>query len=277
MAQSKSGYIELDGDKIYYEEAGEGETLLLGHAGFVDSGMWDGQWGAFAERYHVVRFDMRGFGKSSAIDRAVSRREEITAVLDHLKVEKAHLLGCSMSGTTVIDYTLEHPERVTSLTAVSADPSGFEMQGEPPPEFAQMMEAVQKGDLKTVNELQVHLWVDGGFRKPEQIDRMVRERALGMNKIAVENGTFMKADMQPPVDALTPPAIGRLGEIKVPTLVIAGANDGTTPPDLVRETAELILGHRWHLMRGAGHLPMVERPDDYAALLRDFLASIGHG
>ena len=65
--------------------------------------------------------------------------------------------------------------------------------------------------------------------------------------------------------------------LTLPTLVIAGANDGTTPPDLVRETAELILGHRWALMRGAGHLPMVERPDDYAALLGEFLASIGHG
>ncbi|MCA0458152.1 MAG: alpha/beta hydrolase [Chloroflexi bacterium] len=273
MAQSKSGYIELDGDKIYYEEAGEGETLLLGHAGFVDSGMWDGQWGAFAERYHVVRFDMRGFGKSSAIDRAVSRREEITAVLDHLKVEKAHLLGCSMSGTTVIDYTLEHPERVTSLTAVSADPSGFEMQGEPPPEFAQMMEAVQKGDLKTVNELQVHLWVDGGFRKPEQIDRMVRERALGMNKIAVENGTFMKADMQPPVDALTPPAIGRLGEIKVPTLVIAGALDNAEVVRGAKVTAEKINGARFVMIDGTAHVPNMEKPQEFNTLVLDFLAA----
>lgn len=59
-------------------------------------------------------------------------------------------------------------------------------------------------------------------------------------------------------------------------LAIAGANDGTTPPDLVRETAELIPGHRFHLMRGAGHLPMVEKPAEYAALLSRFLSEIGH-
>ena len=64
--------------------------------------------------------------------------------------------------------------------------------------------------------------------------------------------------------------------LTLPTLAIAGVNDGTTPPDLVRETAELILGHRFELMRGAGHLPMIERPQDYAALLADFLRSIGH-
>lgn len=59
--------------------------------------------------------------------------------------------------------------------------------------------------------------------------------------------------------------------------MIAGANDGTTPPDLVRETADLIRGHRWELMRATGHLPMVERPAEFIALLDDFLRSIGHG
>jgi len=64
--------------------------------------------------------------------------------------------------------------------------------------------------------------------------------------------------------------------LRLPTLVIAGANDGTTPPDLVRETADLIPGHRFALMRGVGHLPMVEKPAEYAALLDSFLQDIGH-
>lgn len=63
--------------------------------------------------------------------------------------------------------------------------------------------------------------------------------------------------------------------LTLPTLAIAGANDGTTPPDLVRETAELIRGSRFHLMRGAGHLPMIEKPQDYAAVLSEFLVSVG--
>jgi 3-oxoadipate enol-lactonase len=64
--------------------------------------------------------------------------------------------------------------------------------------------------------------------------------------------------------------------LRLPVLAIAGTRDGTTPPDLVRETAELIPGHRFHLMRGVGHLPMVEQPAEYAALLREFLTGIGH-
>jgi 3-oxoadipate enol-lactonase len=65
--------------------------------------------------------------------------------------------------------------------------------------------------------------------------------------------------------------------LTLPSLVIAGANDGTTPPDLVRETAELIRGHDWALMRGVGHLPMVDKPAEFTALLDTFLARIGHG
>ncbi len=94
------------------------------------------------------------------------RRDDLHYLLDHLKVEKAHLLGCSMGGEIVIDYTLEHPERVLSLIPVSAVPSGFQMQGKPPDELMQMMEAAQKGDLKRESELQIRVWVDGPFRQP---------------------------------------------------------------------------------------------------------------
>ena len=65
--------------------------------------------------------------------------------------------------------------------------------------------------------------------------------------------------------------------LTLPTLVIAGANDAATPPDLVRETADLIRGSRYHLIQGAGHVPTAEKPDEYATVLRDFLESIGHG
>ena len=62
----------------------------------------------------------------------------------------------------------------------------------------------------------------------------------------------------------------------LPTLAIAGANDASTPPDLVRETADLIRGHRFALIRGAGHIPPVEKPAEYAAILTQFLSEIGH-
>src|SRR6266567_1257955 len=64
MTKTMTGYVDLDDGKLYYEMAGDGDTLVLGHAGFVDSRMWDAQWDAFTQKYRVIRFDMRGYGKS---------------------------------------------------------------------------------------------------------------------------------------------------------------------------------------------------------------------
>ena len=73
--KTETGYVELKDGKIYYEVTGEGEPLVLSHAGFVDSGMWDDQWKPFAENYRVIRYDMRGYGKSSKLDAPVVRRD----------------------------------------------------------------------------------------------------------------------------------------------------------------------------------------------------------
>ena len=83
MINQKSGYFEYDGGKIYYETAGSGEPLIFAHAGFVDSRMWDTQWEFFAKHYQVVRFDMVGFGRSSAAIKPINRRDELAQLLNH--------------------------------------------------------------------------------------------------------------------------------------------------------------------------------------------------
>lgn len=272
MAQTTSGYLDLEGGKTYYETAGAGEALVLAHAGFVDSGMWDAQWAAFARHYRVIRFDMRGFGKSDMLQAPVSRRDDLYRLLKHLNVERAHLLGCSMSGTIVLDFALEHPEMLASLIVESAVPSGFEMQGAPPPHLMDMMGAVQQGDLAKASELQIRIWVDGMYRQPEQIDPQVRQRAAAMNQIAVNNGTWA-LDMQP-VDPLDPPAVGRLGMIHVPTLIVVGALDH---PEILRAAdlmASQIKGARKIIMPDAAHVPNMEQPAEFNRALLEFLREV---
>ena len=268
--KTETGYVELKDGKIYYEVAGEGEPLLLSHAGFVDSGMWDDQWKPFAEKYRVIRYDMRGYGKSSKLDVPVVRRDDLDKLLDHLKVEEAHLLGCSMGGEIVIDYTLEHPERVLSLIPVSAVPSGFQMRGKPPDELMQMMDAAQKGDLKRESELQIRVWVDGPFRQPDQVNAEVRKHAAKMNKIPVENATFIKADSQP-LNPLNPPAVQQLDTIKVPTLIIAGALDN---PEILRavDVMQAAISNAMQVViTEAAHVPNMEKPAEFNKAVLDFL------
>ncbi len=247
--------------------------MVLCHAGFVDSGMWDGQWEEFGRFFHVVRFDMRDYGKSGRAHGPVARRKDLEGLLDQLGIQRAVLTGCSMGGTTVLDFALEHPERAAALVLVSAVPGGFEMRGEPPADLLAMFAAMQQGDLAQVSELQLRLWVDGPFRQPEQVDPAVRQRAAEMNRIPVEHGTF-GLDTQP-VDPLDPPAVTRLNQIRVPTLIVAGALDD---PELLRAAEVMEQGipeAKKVIIAGAAHVPNMEKPAEFNREVLGFLADAG--
>ncbi len=270
MEKTTKDYMTLDGARIYYETAGQGDALLLAHAGFVDSRMWDEQFAFFARSYQVIRFDMRGFGRSDPAQGPVVRRDEIYSLMKHLGIPKAALIGCSMGGANVLDFALEHPDMAQALILVSTVPSGFEMQGEPPPGMMEMFSALQQNDLQRASELQIQLWVDGMFRKPEQVDPLVRQRAAEMNHTAVANQTFMKVDMQP-LHPLDPPAANRLKEVQVPTMVIAGELDH---PEILRAAtfmAQEIPSTKTCILPNSAHVPNMERPDEFNQAVINFL------
>ncbi len=267
------GVLSIEDSKLHYEVAGQGErTLVFSHAGFVDSRMWDPQWDFFAQRYRVVRYDLRGYGQSDPLDGPICRREDLYQLVRHLGIEKAAFIGCSLSGEIALDFALEHPGMVGALVIVSAVPSGFQMQGEPPPNLLEMIAAMQQGDLARVSELQLRLWIDGPFRASDQVDPALRKAAAEMNRIPVENQTWAKADSQP-LCPLNPPAATRLGEIQVPTLIVAGALDN---PEILRAadfmevnlpTAQKII------LPDSAHLPNMEKPAEFNRAVLSFLTN----
>lgn len=274
MVTASGRYINITGANIYTESAGSGDTVVLLHAGFLDSGMWDAQFEALSKTHHVVRYDQRGFGKSEPAAGPVSRHQELADVLDTLGISRATIIGCSQGGTAALDFALAHPEKVISLILVSATPSGFEMQGEPPADMLAMFGAAQQGDLARVSELQIKLWIDGGFRQADQVDSKVRTYAARMNKIAVERGTLFTADAQP-LNPLDPPAVQRLGEVNTPVLVIDG---GLDHPELLRAADVLvsnIRGARKLVIENAAHTPNMERPEVFDRAVLDFLQAQG--
>ncbi|GAB4169561.1 MAG: alpha/beta hydrolase [Roseiflexaceae bacterium] len=270
MAHGISGYVDVGDGNLYYEVAGDGEPLVLSHAGFVDSRMWDDQWEAFAQHYRVIRFDMRGFGKSDRADAPIVRRDDLYHLLKHIGIERATLLGCSMSGEIILDIALEHPELVAALVVVSAVPSGFELRGEPPRYLLEMMQVIGQGDLARASELQNRIWIDGSFREPDQVDPQIRRRAAEMNRIALANGTLLNVDLSP-LKPLDPPAVQRLTEVQVPVLIIVGELDD---PEILRAAdvmAAAISGARKEIISNAAHLPNMEQPAPFNQIVLDFL------
>lgn len=270
------GYFDLGDGKLYYEIGGaEGvqETLVLSHAAFLDSRMWDDQWAAFTPHYRVIRYDMRGYGKSDPVTGPRTRRQDLYRLLQHLGVQRAHLLGCSMGGEIVLDLALEHPELVASLVIVNGVPSGFELQGAPPPHLFEMIAALQQGNIDLASELQVRIWVDGPQRQPEQVNPTVRQRASMMNRIFVENGAWAIADLQP-LNPLTPPAVGRLGEVRAPTLLITGALDHAENLRAAQMMGAGIQGAQSVEIPATAHVPNLEASAVFNQAVLEFLAGV---
>ena len=265
----ESGYAPSDGAKIYFESAGAGPTVVFIHAGVSDRRMWDPQFDFFAKKFRVVRYDLRGFGKSEMPDLPYSNRADLGNVLLHLEIEKAVLIGCSMGGGAAIDFTLEHPERVTALLPVGAGVSGWNgWSDEAIRQWTELLRLAKEGEVERVREMEAAVWFDGPARDPSRIDPAYRQRA---QEIHTDN--FSLTRFEHPEEMLKPPAIGRLGEIRCPTLVLVGDSD---TPDLIKLATRLaneIPGARLATIANAAHLPSLEHPEEFNAIVNDFLLS----
>jgi 3-oxoadipate enol-lactonase len=268
---SEQGIAEINGAQIAYEVAGTGPPLTLIHAGIADKRMWEAQFATFAESYRVVRYDIRGYGQSTCPAGPYTMRADLRALLQHLGIARTHLLGISMGGSIAIDFTLDYPEMVSALIPVAAGISGEE--GAPNPElearWGEIDEASKRGDIDAANELELRIWVDGFGRTAGPVDPTVREKVRVMNAAALaREGEFEQAES---VNRLDPPAIGRLAEIAIPTLVIVGACDLPEVVASAEVLATRIPGAQKVVLPEVAHLPPLERPAEFNRLVLDFL------
>jgi pimeloyl-ACP methyl ester carboxylesterase len=262
-----TGTADVNGAVLYYEVAGEGEPLVLVHAGIADGRMWDAQVDAFSRRYRTIRYDLRGFGRSPMVPGPFSHHADLRALLDDLGIDRAALVGCSMGGGAVVDFALENPERAEALVLVGAAVGGLEFDEGPLGEWVELVAADEAGDLERVSELEVRMWVDGPRRGPDVVDPAVRDLVREMNLIALKN------EATQPGEELEPetPAASRLSQIRAPTLVLVGDEDRARTLAAADLLGGAIPGSRKTVMSGTAHLPNMERPEEFNRLVLDFL------
>lgn len=272
---TETGHAMVAGGRLYYEVDGQDEgaedrpALVLLHAGIADLRMWEPQVPSFAERYRVVRYDTRGFGGTTSEDVAFSNRQDLLELLDHLGVAQAHLVGCSRGGMIALDFTLEHPERVRSLVAVASGPGGFDAKvGDDLKALWSEMERLEEAkDWEPLTDLEVALWVDGPGQSADRVAPELRESVRGWILDSYRRHGQEKTEPQ----VLQPPAVGRLSEIRVPTLVILGDLDNDASLAASEALAAGVAGARRVVFRGAAHLPNLEQPERFSKVVLDFL------
>ena len=270
--QRNSGFANIDNAKIFYETAGKGIPLVMIHAGVADSRQWENEFSKFAQSYQVIRYDMRGYGKSEPVDGEFSHMSDLVSLLDTLGIyDPIILMGCSMGGGIAMDFALTYPSRVKALIMVGSGPSGLELDVPAPTKFTEAEKAFEAGDLDLVAEIETQIWFDGTDRTPEQVNPEMRKLLWEMNRIALGYEVKQLGKRLPNTQI---PAFDRLGDLDIPVLVIVGSHD--TPYILAAADymTEKISSVRKVIIEDAAHLPNMDQPDEFQGIVRDFLESL---
>ena len=261
----QTGYADIDGRKVYYEMKGQGPAIVLIHGFSLDSRMWDPQFDALASSHQVLRYDASGYGRSTVPDSSICGYDELAALLKFLGIRKATLVGMSMGGNEAIKLALEHPEMVEGLVTVATTLDGFTWRDPLRSQFRHILSVAKDSGLAKAREV----WLNDVLLTPvtgiapikAKIRQIVSEWPGGQFK----RGTF--ADFLP----LQPPAIKRLHEIRVPTLVLDGEHDDPNMLAIADTIAMRVPGAKKVIIPGSGHLMNLEQPEEFARLVKDFL------
>ena len=256
----ESGYAAVNGTRLYYEVAGSGEALVLAHGFTLDARMWDKQFEPFAEQYRVVRYDARGFGRSALPDGAeYSRVEDQCALMAHLGIARAHILGLSMGGALAIDFALAHPEMTRTLIAADAVMSGYRFSAHWSAMYKPVGDAPDEAAKKRA-------WLDCALFAPAREQPAVAAKLAQM--VAEYSGYhWRQSDRHRHGDA-----ISALERLRAPALAILGEHD---LPD-IHTVADLLAtraGARKAVVPGAGHMLPMEDPVAFNRIVLEFLAA----
>jgi pimeloyl-ACP methyl ester carboxylesterase len=256
-----SSFVQVAGSSLYYEECGTGaDAVVMLHDGIVHSAVWDGIWPAFCQRFHTVRYDRRGYGRSPVAGNWYSETDDLATILQHAGVTRATLVGSSHGGEIALNFTLAHPELVRRLVLV-----GPVVGGLPYTEhfFARAIansELLRKGD------------VPGGLKAWANDRYLIAPGNDAARKRLLELLIANPQDMTHSDQILPPrPALPRLGEIHVPTLILVGDAD---IPDVHAHAGAIEAGiprAQRMVIVGTGHIMYLEKPDQFAQIVMRFM------
>jgi len=270
--RTKSGFVNIDNARIYYETAGEGIPFVMIHAGVADSRQWNNEFAFFAQSYQVVRYDMRGYGNSEPVEGEFTHMRDLVGLLDALNLhEPMIIMGCSMGGGLAMDFALAHPARIKALIMVGSAPSGLQLDVPPSPKFAEAEKAFEAGDLDKVAEIETQIWFDGSGRTPEQVNQEMRALLYEMNRKALEYESRNLGKRLPNADVQ---AVDRLHELNIPLLIVLGNHDTAYIRAASDYMLEKLPSARKVEIDDAAHLPNMDQPPEFQAIVDAFLKSL---
>jgi pimeloyl-ACP methyl ester carboxylesterase len=264
-----SGFAEVKGTRLYFESTAEGDPIVLLHGFALDRRMWQDQFGALSARYRVIRYDLRGFGRSAPPgDTQYSHAEDLLALLRYLDISEADIVGLSLGGGVALDFALTHPDKVRRLIVADSTLGGYQWSDAWKSTVAPIWSSGRKGDLTTA----INLWCEHPLFESAMRKKPTRTR---LKKMILGYSGWHWANRDPH-RSLEPPALVRLNALLVPTLVVVGAFDLPDFQIVANVLNERIPGARKVVLPGVGHMSNMEAPETFNDLILGFLGSLQH-
>ncbi|OGO56652.1 MAG: hypothetical protein A2Z32_13290, partial [Chloroflexi bacterium RBG_16_69_14] len=209
-----ASHVDVPGARLLVVDEGAGPAIILLHAGIADHRAWDELVPRLTSAgYRVVRYDTRGFGRSTTEDVEFSHRADLLAVMDSLGIGRAALVGNSRGGMIAFDTAIGSPARVVAVVGVGSGLGGFD-GGSTPDELAmfdeqERIDAAEPFDAAALTDFEVRMWVDGPGQSPDRVAPAIRDAVYAMNLPLNERGRVGGRAI-----ALDPPATDRLAELR---------------------------------------------------------------
>tara|TARA_B100000749_G_C18428167_1_gene466716 strand:- start:851 stop:1666 length:816 start_codon:yes stop_codon:yes gene_type:complete len=268
----QSGFANAKGAKLYFEVTGSGSPITLIQGSLLDRRMWDSQFSEFAKHYQVIRYDVRGYGKSipDNIHEKYCHHEDLLAVIKHIGLKSTHVLGLSMGGTIAIDFAVMHPEKTISLIPVSCGPGGYQepidpnQEKDPQPKGKRTVDVFKESGLDAAKTHVFNVFKPG-IENPDLLKQIIDEYS-GSQLIHPE---IEENEMQ-----IEPSASNRLSELKIPTLIIVGEQDGRGIHSSAMMMEKEIRTARKVVMKNVGHLCSMQNSAEFNQIVLDFLSQV---
>ena len=260
-APPQGSFLEVDGAKLYYEECGSApQVVVLVHDGVLDSAAWDDVWPAFCKHFHAIRYDRRGYGRSPAATQGHYATDDLVAILHHLKLKRMAIVGSSHGGEISINFTLDHPEMVEQLVLVGAVVGGMPYTKHFLERGDALGKPLEKGDTKGAI---------AAATKDKYLTAPANDAAKKrMAEILLANPQDLT---HPELELPVKPALPRLGEIHIPTLLLVGDADIADVHAHAGAIEAGIPRARRVVISDVGHLMYLEKPAEFSRMVIEFL------
>jgi pimeloyl-ACP methyl ester carboxylesterase len=272
----KSGFAEINGTSLYYEVAGNGEPIVFIHGNFGDRRHWDFQFEPLSKQFKVIRYDVRGFGKSSLpkIDEPYSDTKDLKALLEFLGINKAHICGLSRGSSVAVDFAIEYPEMCLSLIPIGPWAGGYGFGNFQSPNadslYAVFPVANKLLESHGAQAITDFIWKGNNCLAKSVKNPAIRDSLLKMGY----NYSYWSHLNNSPIEGLNPPAISRLRDIHLPTLIITAEYDLESCKEIADIMEKEISGSKKVSINRTGHIMNMEKPEEFNKVISDFISDL---